>query len=69
MEEDDRDFKPVAKKRKKSVKASPKSAAKKHSVWMTMLPVDIMMNVAENLPPDALFSLSFSCKVTFESFN
>jgi hypothetical protein len=67
--ESDQDFKPVAKKRKKNEKAVVKRAAKKKAgIWLTMLPVDIMMSVAEHLPPDALFSLSFTSKGFYYSY-
>jgi hypothetical protein len=61
----DQDFEPTAKKRKKSGKAAVKrvSKKKKAGLWLTMLPVDVMMLVAEHLPPAALFSLCYTSKV------
>jgi hypothetical protein len=63
----DQDFEPTAKKRKKSGKAAVKRVSKKKKkkagLWLTMLPVDVMMLVAEHLPPDALFSLCYTSKV------
>jgi hypothetical protein len=68
-DESDQDFKPVVKKRKKNDKAEAKREVKKKaSIWLTVLPVDIMLSIAQHLPPDALFSLSFRSKVVHSSY-